>query len=232
MTEKLVLAVPSKGRLMEKTVEAFQAAGMNLRKTGNDRGYRGEIEGNPQIEVAFISASEIAWYLKTGRAHIGVTGEDLLREQMSDADNRVSFMKKLGFGHADVVVAIPDYWIDVRTMSDLGGIAEAFRRSHGRWYRVATKYLNVTRRFFAEKGVTDYRIIESLGATEGTPASGTAELIVDITSTGATLKANGLRILDDGIILRSEANLVASEAAQWGARVKRLRSEIAEKFGL
>lgn len=230
MTEKLILAVPSKGRLMELTAEAFQAAGMNLRKTGNDRGYRGEIEGRDEIEVAFVSASEIAWYLKTGRAHIGVTGEDLLREQMSDADERVAFIKPLGFGHADVVVAIPDCWIDVRTMADLAEIAEAFRRAHGRWYRVATKYLNITRRFFAEKGVTDYRIIESLGATEGTPASGTAELIVDITSTGATLKANGLRILDDGIILRSEANLVASEAALWTPETLHLRAELTEKF--
>jgi ATP phosphoribosyltransferase len=215
MSDRLILGVPSKGRLMEQTAEAFAAAGLTLRKTGNARGYRGEIAELPEIDVAFISASEIAWNLKTGRVHLGVTGEDLVREQMSDADTRVAFLRKLGFGNADVVVAVPDCWIDVRTMADLAEIALPFRRAHGRWYRVATKYLNLTRRFFAAKGLVDYRIVESLGATEGTPAAGTAELIVDITTTGTTLKANGLRVLDDGLVLRSEANLIASNVAEW-----------------
>lgn len=232
MTERLVLAVPSKGRLMEQTIELFAKAGLTLRKTGNDRGYRGEIAGLDPVEVAFISASEIAWYLKTGRAHMGVTGEDLIREQMTDAGTRVTFLKALGFGHADVVVAVPDFWIDVRTMADLDEIAGAFRREHGRWFRVATKYVNTTRRFFAEKGVTDYRIIESLGATEGAPAAGTADLIVDITSTGATLAANGLRVLDDGVILRSQANLVASKAARWSPAARQAENEIMQALGI
>jgi len=215
MSDKLILGVPSKGRLMEQTTEAFAAAGLTLRKTGNERGYRGEIVGLPEVDVAFVSASEIALYLKTGRVHLGVTGEDLVHEQMSDWATRVTFQKKLGFGNADVVVAVPDCWIDVRTMADLAEVALPFRRAHGRWYRVATKYLNLTRRYFAAKGLSDYRIVESLGATEGTPAAGTAELIVDITTTGTTLAANGLRILDDGVILRSEANLISSNAAPW-----------------
>ncbi len=232
MTEKLLLAVPSKGRLMEQTIEMFAKAGLTLRKTGNERGYRGEIAGLDTVEVAFISASEIAWYLKTGRAHMGVTGEDLIREQISDADQRVTFLKALGFGHADVVVAVPNYWIDVRTMADLEEIASNFRREHGRWFRVATKYVNTTRRFFSEKGMADYRIIESLGATEGAPAAGTADLIVDITSTGATLAANGLRILDDGVILKSEANLVASRAAAWSPPARQAENEIMQALGL
>jgi ATP phosphoribosyltransferase len=153
--------------------------------------------------------------LKSGRAHLGVTGEDLIREQMTDANDRVEFVKKLGFGHADVVVAVPNNWLDVRTMGQLDEIAASFEREHGRWFRVATKYMTLTRKFFAARGMSDYRIVESLGATEGTPASGTADLIVDITSTGATLAANGLRILDDGIVLKSEANLVASKVAPW-----------------
>jgi ATP phosphoribosyltransferase len=232
MTEKLLLAVPSKGRLMEQTIEIFANAGLTLRKTGNERGYRGEIVGLETVDVAFISASEIAWYLKTGRAHMGVTGEDLIREQISDADERVSFLKPLGFGHADVVVAVPDYWIDVRTMADLDEIASTFRREHGRWFRVATKYINTTRRYFAAKGVIDYRIVESLGATEGAPAAGTADLIVDITSTGATLTANGLRILDDGIILKSEANLVASKVANWSPAARQAENEIMRALGI
>jgi ATP phosphoribosyltransferase len=232
MTEKLLLAVPSKGRLMEQTIEMFAKAGLILRKTGNERGYRGEIAGLDTVEVAFISASEIAWYLKTGRAHMGVTGEDLIREQISDADERVTFLKPLGFGHADVVVAVPDYWIDVRSMAELDEIAATFRREHGRWFRVATKYINTTRRFFAAKGVIDYRIIESLGATEGAPAAGTADLIVDITSTGATLAANGLRILDDGVILKSEANLIASKVANWSPAARQAENEIMQALGL
>jgi ATP phosphoribosyltransferase len=232
MTEKLVLAVPSKGRLMEQTIDLFGKAGLTLRKTGNERGYRGEIAGIDAVEVSFISASEIAWYLKTGRAHMGVTGEDLVREQISDATERVTFLKALGFGHADVVVAVPNCWIDVRTMADLDEIAAMFRREHGRWFRVATKYINTTRRFFAEKGVIDYRIIESLGATEGAPAAGTADLIVDITSTGATLSANGLRVLDDGVIVQSQANLIASKAANWSPAARQAENEIMQALGI
>lgn len=226
MNECLILAVPSKGRLMEQTAEFLAAAGLNLRKPADQRGYRGSIDGLDAVEVAFISASEIAWYLKTGRAHMGVTGEDLIREHVPDADQRVRLAKKLGFGRADVVVAVPNAWLDVRTMADLDEIAPSFRREHGRWYRVATKYLNLTRRFFAAHGVTDYRIVESLGATEGTPAAGTADLIVDITTTGATLRANGLRVLDDGLILSSEANLVVSHVAPWDAASSAARDAI------
>lgn len=231
MSDRLVFAVPSKGRLMEQTSEFLAKAGLTLRKTGNERGYRGEIAGLDNVDVIFISSSEIAWYIKTGRAHLGVTGEDLIREQISDADERVEFLKKLGFGHADVIVAVPACWIDVRTMADLDEIALSFRRAHGRWYRVATKYMNLTRRFFSAKGVTDYRIVESLGATEGTPAAGTADLIVDITTTGATLKANGLKILDDGVILRSEANLVASNAAPWSPAARQAENALMSALG-
>jgi ATP phosphoribosyltransferase len=216
---------------MEQTAELFAKSGLTLKKTGNDRGYKGEIAEIGNVDVAYVSASEIAWYLKTGRAHLGVTGEDLVREQMSDAEERVEMLKRLGFGHADVVVAVPACWIDVRTMADLDEIALAFRRAHGRWYRVATKYMNLTRRFFAGKGVTDYRIVESLGATEGTPAAGTADLIVDITTTGSTLRANGLKILDDGVILRSEANLVASNAATWTPGARQAENAIMQALG-
>jgi ATP phosphoribosyltransferase len=233
---KLVLAIPSKGRLMEQTTEVFQKAGLTVRKVGHARGYRGEIEGLPEIEVAYVSSSEIAAALKSGSVHLGITGEDLIRESMSDVDTRVLFLKKLGFGFANVVVAVPNWWLDVTTVNDLAAIAMPFRRAHGRWPRAATKYMNLTRRFFTSNGFGDYRIVESLGATEGTPAAGTAEFIVDITTTGETLRANGLRILDDGIILKSEANLVASNLAAWtpelaGARDK-LLAHLASAAGL
>ncbi|MDX2288823.1 MAG: ATP phosphoribosyltransferase [Hyphomicrobiaceae bacterium] len=231
MTERLQIALPSKGRLMEQTSELFAAAGLNVRKTGNERGYRGEIEGFDNVDVLFVSASEIAWYLKTGKAHLGVTGEDLVQEKISDYATRVVFLKKLGFGQADVVVAVPRCWIDVETLADIDAIAGRFREAHGRWFRVATKYLNLTRRHFSEKGFSDYRIVESLGATEGTPAAGTADFIVDITTTGATLAANGLKILADGVILKSQANLVASKAATWTPRHREAENELLRRLG-
>src|SRR5262249_55717337 len=102
-------------------------------------------------------------------------------------------------------------------MADLDDVAIAFRLQHERKMRAATKYVNLTRDFFSSHGITDYRSVESSGATEAAPAAGTAELIVDITTTGATLAANGLKVLDDGVILRSQANLIAARAAKWSA---------------
>jgi len=227
MSEPLIVAVPSKGRLMEQTAEVFARAGMVLKKVGSDRGYRGIIEGIDGAEVIFVSASEIVEQLKAGRAHIGVTGEDLAHEHVADMEKRFQVMRKLDFGHADVVVAAPAAWLDVRVMSDLEAVGRDFRRTHGRHMRVATKYMNITRRHFQANGVTSYRIVESLGATEGTPAAGTAELIVDITTTGTTLKANGLKVLDDGVLLRSEATLFSSRAASWTPDTRAALAEIA-----
>jgi ATP phosphoribosyltransferase len=232
MSANLVFAVPSKGRLMEQTADFLAASGLKLRKVGHDRGYRGEVEGLAGIDVAFVSASEIVGELSRGRAHLGVTGEDLVRENIAEVDKRVAFLKKLGFGRADVVVAVPECWIDVAEIADLGTAAAAFRRVHGRPLRVATKYVNITRRFFAKNGLTDYRIVESLGATEGTPAAGTAEAVVDITTTGATLAANRLKVLVDGVILRSEANLVASKVAPWAPEAAAARDVLLRRLGI
>jgi ATP phosphoribosyltransferase len=230
MSDALVLAVPSKGRLMEQTQEVFARAGLPLRKVGSERGYRGMVEGMEDVEVVFVSASEIADQLKAGSVHLGVTGEDLVREQIADSEKRLQLMRKLGFGHADVVVAVPSAWIDVRVMADLEAVGRDFRRIHGRHMRVATKYMNITRRHFQANGITSYRIVESLGATEGTPGAGTAELIVDITTTGTTLKANGLKVLDDGILLRSEATLFSSRAANWTLEARAAVNEIAARI--
>ena len=216
----LVIAVPSKGRLQENAAAFFSRAGLSLAQTRGSRDYRGSLVGIPDAEVMFLSAGEIVAQLASGGAHLGVTGEDLLREGVPNADSRLELITGLGFGSANVVVAVPQAWIDVWTMADLDEVAAEMRARHGRRLRVATKYMQLTRRFFAEKGVVDYRIVESLGATEAAPQAGTADLIVDITTTGATLAANGLKVLEDGLILRSEANLVASLGAEWstGAR--------------
>lgn len=218
----LTLAVPSKGRLQENAFAFFARAGLKLVQGRGARDYRGVLREIPGVEVAFLSASEIVAQLASGAAHLGVTGEDLIRETIADADDKVELLTPLGFGHANVVVAVPQAWIDVRAMADLEDVAAAFHARRGQRMRVATKYVNLTRRFFAQKGVTDYRIVESLGATEGAPAAGQAELIVDITTTGATLQANALKVLDDGVMLCSQANLVASVGAAWSPEALRL----------
>lgn len=230
-SEPLVLALPSKGRLMEQCNAALARAGLSVTHTGPARGYRGMIlDLAAEIEVNFVSSSEIAQLLKAGTAHLGITGEDLIRETMHDADERVRLVCGLGFGRADVVVAVPRCWLDVQRMADLEEMSIAYRRLHGQRVRVATKYTNLTRRFFAQKGVTGYRIVESLGATEGAPAAALAELIVDITTTGRTLHANDLKVLDDGVILRSQANLVSSNAAPWTPELRALETQIAARF--
>jgi len=220
MTAPFVVAVPSKGRLQENAEAFFSRAGLTLTKAGGARDYRGTIAGLDNVEIAYLSASEIAANLARGAVHLGITGEDLLRENIVDTDKRVALIEGLGFGRADVVVAVPQAWIDVRTMADLDDVATGFRARHNRRMRVATKYINLTRSYFAAHGVLDYRIVESAGATEGAPATGTAELIVDITTTGATLAANGLKVLDDGVMLRSQANLVASRDADWSPQAR------------
>jgi ATP phosphoribosyltransferase len=213
----LVIAMPAKGRLQENAQAFFARAGLELVKPRGARDYRGTIANLPDVEVAYLSAAEIAQLLAQGSVHLGITGEDLLREMIPDTDAKVVFIDALGFGHANVVVAVPQAWIDVHGMADLDDVATAFRLKHDRKMRVATKYVNLTRAFFSAQGITDYRIVESAGATEGAPAAGTAELIVDITTTGTTLAANALKVIDDGLILRSQANLVAARAAKWGA---------------
>ncbi|MET0906433.1 MAG: ATP phosphoribosyltransferase [Tardiphaga sp.] len=220
MSTPFIVAVPSKGRLQENAEAFFSRAGMTLTKAGGVRDYRGTIAGLDNVEIAYLSASEIAANLARGSVHLGITGEDLLRENIVDTDKRVALIEGLGFGRADVVVAVPQAWIDVRTMADLDDVATGFRDQHNRRMRVATKYINLTRAYFAAHGVMDYRIVESAGATEGAPATGTAELIVDITTTGATLAANGLKVLDDGVMLRSQANLVASRDADWSPQAR------------
>jgi ATP phosphoribosyltransferase len=217
MTAPLILAVPSKGRLQENAENFFGRAGLELVKPRGARDYRGTIAGFDGIEIAYLSAAEITSQLAQGAAHLGVTGEDLVREMIPQADERVVLIAALGFGFANVVIAVPQAWIDVRNMADLDDVATAFRLKHERKMRLATKYANLTRDFFAAHGVVDYRIVESSGATEGAPAAGTAEMIVDITTTGATLAANGLKVIEDGVILRSQANLVAARAAPWTA---------------
>ena len=212
----LVLAIPSKGRLKEQTDKYLAEAGFKLKQIGGDRAYKAELKGVEGVEMRLMSASEIARGVLNGEIHLGVTGEDLLREKApTHLEEDVHLLKPLGFGHAKLIVAAPQSWIDVETMADLDEVGAQYQEKNGRRMRVATKYLRLAREFFTQKGVGHYRIVESAGATEGAPAAGSAELIVDITSTGSTLVANGLKIIADGQILASEAQLAASKKADW-----------------
>ncbi|MEQ1937443.1 ATP phosphoribosyltransferase [Mesorhizobium sp. CN5-321] len=225
----VTLALPSKGRLKDQALEILAKAGLPVSLPEDARKYHARIDGRSDIEVVFLSASEIAGEIGAGAVDLGVTGEDLVRETLADWESRAEIVARLGFGHADVVVAVPDIWLDVETMADLDDVAADFRQKHGRRLRIATKYWRLTQQFFTAKhGIQVYRIVESLGATEGAPAAGSADIVVDITSSGSTLRANHLKILSDGVILRSQACLVASRKARAPAD-EALIAEIGEK---
>lgn len=215
MGAALSFALPSKGRLQEQVAGFLDDVGLKPITAARD--YRGTLSGEPGVEIKLMSSGEIAGALMAGDVHFGITGEDLIRETIADANHAVALLQPLGFGFADVVVAVPQAWIDVSTMAELDDVCTGFHARHKHRLRIATKYLSLTRGFFAAHGISDYRIVESLGATEGAPAAGVAEAIVDITTSGATLAANGLKVLNDGVILKSQAQLAASLKAQWSA---------------
>jgi len=210
----LKLGVPSKGRLMEKTVEWFARHGIALGRAGSEREYAGYVAGIEGVELVLLSAGEIPRELATGRIHLGVTGTDLIREKLGQWEQQVEEMAPLGFGQADLVIAVPRAWVDVSHLDDLDAAAAAFRARHGFRLRIATKYHRLVRDFLREAGVADYQLVDSQGATEGTIKNETAEAIADITSSGDTLRANHLRVLEDGLILKSQATLCRAREAE------------------
>lgn len=207
------LGVPSKGRLMEKTFDWFGQRGVTLGRAGSDREYAGKVEGIEGVELVLLSAGEIPRELNAGRIHLGVTGTDLVREKLGQWEQRVEELAELGFGHADLILAVPAFWVDVESLDDLDAAAAAFRARHGFRMRIATKYHRLVREYLKEKDVADYQLVDSQGATEGTVKNETAEAVADITSTGETLRANHLKILPEGTILKSQATLFRSRSA-------------------
>ena len=217
----LKIGVPSKGRLMEKTFEWFGARGVTMARSGSDREYAGAVDGIEGVELVLLSAGEIPRELAAGRIHLGVTGSDLVRDKLADWSSQVAELAPLGFGHADLVLAVPVSWVDVETVDDLDAAAAAFRRAHGFRLRIATKYHRLVREFLTAQGVADYQLVDSQGATEGTVKNLTAEAIADITSSGETLRANHLKILSDGMMHQSQAVLFAARAADWQPETRR-----------
>ncbi len=216
---------------MEDTLGWFAARGIGLARAGGERNYalRSDWEG---VEPVLLSAGEIPRELEAGRIHLGVTGSDLVREKVPAWDARVEALAPMGFGHADVVIAVPRFWVDVDTLDDLDGACAAFRRTHGHRLRIATKYHRLTRDFLRAHGVADYLLVDSQGATEGAVRGEAAEAIADITSTGETLQANGLKVLADGVVHRSEATLFRSLGAPWGAGEAAELAGLLERLGL
>jgi ATP phosphoribosyltransferase len=231
---RLTLAIPSKGRLKEQCEEAFAALGLSVSRTDGERSYRARLSGAgiPEIDVLLLSSAEIAERLTRGTLQAGITGQDLLEEAADPAVSPARVLARLGFGEARVVVAVPAFWLDVDTLADLEGAGRRLREHQGRRLILATKYPALTRRHLSRAGVTEYRIVDSAGATEAAPASGSADLIVDITTTGATLKANQLRILSDGELLDSQAALAFSTAAVWSEPARDALKALAARTGL
>ncbi|MCA0273188.1 MAG: ATP phosphoribosyltransferase [Proteobacteria bacterium] len=228
----LKLGVPSKGRLLEQCFDWFGQRGITLRKSGSDREYAGAVDGAEGLELVLLSAGEIPRELASGRIHLGVTGSDLVRDKLADWDRQVAELAPLGFGHADLFIAVPASWPDVETLDDLDAAAAQFRRAHGHRLRIATKYHRLVRDFLTSNGVADYQLVDSQGATEGTVKNLTAEAIADITSTGETLRANHLKILSDGLIHQSQATLYAARSADWTNGAPAVLASLAARLGI
>jgi len=227
----LKLGVPSKGRLMQKTFDWFAARGITLTRSGSDREYAGEVQGVDGVSLVLLSAGEMPRELATGRIHLGVTGTDLVHEQLPRWREQLQRVAPLGFGRADLILAVPQFWVDVDTLDDLDAAAAGFRAAHGHRMRIATKYHRLVREYLREAGVVDYALVDSQGATEGTVAVETAEMVADITSTGETLRANHLKLLSDGLILRSQATLWRSRVAKVSKAEAKALEQILARVG-
>ena len=211
MKNLITIGLPSKGRLKEDSISFFEKNNFKPTSNGGERNYFAQIDNLPNGQVIYLHAKEIIQRLADGTIDIGISGLDLLRESAINLQKKIEVKKKLNFGLANVVIAIPNDWIDVQTVADLEEISFDFRDKKNTRLRVATKYPNLTNNFLVSKGITQYKLVPSLGATETYPFVGSSEIITDITSSGKTLKDNNLRVLKDGMILKSQACILFSK---------------------
>ena len=230
MTKNIInIGLPSKGRLKHDTINIFKKNKLNIYSERGERDLFGYIKKIPNVKIIYLHARECIEQLSLGNIDIGFSGYDLFKESEINVQNKILINKRYDYGKANLVLAIPDLWIDVQTLLDLDEVADEFKKKKKRLLRVATKYPNLTRQFLYSKGVTQFRLVQSLGSTEVAPFTGTAEIISDITSTGATLKANNLRILKDGEILKSQACLMISKKSLNKKRIKSLIKTFSKK---
>ena len=223
MTKNIInIGLPSKGRLKHDTINIFKKNKLNIYSERGERDLFGYIKKIPNVKIIYLHARECIEQLSLGNIDIGFSGYDLFKESEINIQNKILINKRYDYGKANLVLAIPDLWIDVQTLLDLDEVADEFKKKKKGLLRVATKYPNLTRQFLYSKGVTQFQLVQSLGSTEVAPFTGTAEIISDITSTGATLKANNLRILKDGEILKSQACLMISKKSLNKKRIKSL----------
>ena len=221
MTKNIVnIGLPSKGRLKHDTINIFKKNKLNIYSERGERDLFGYIKKIPNVKIIYLHARECIEQLSLGNIDIGFSGYDLFKESEINAQNKILINKRYDYGKANLVLAIPDLWIDVQTLLDLDEVADEFKKKKKKLLRIATKYPNLTRQFLYSKGVTQFQLVQSLGSTEVAPFTGTAEIISDITSTGATLKANNLRILKDGEILKSQACLMISKKSLNKKKIK------------
>ena len=222
MKNMINIGIPSKGRLRKDILKIFKKNKLDLISERGERDLLGSIKNLSNIKILYLHAREIVERLGDGSLDLGFSGYDLLKESEVNTQNKINVVKKYGFGKATLVVAIPDAWIDVQTIADLEEIAFEFKDKKKKRLRVATKYPNLTREFLFSKGVTQFKLVSSLGATESYPFTGSSEIITDIVSTGETLRANNLRVLKDGKILKSEACIMISKLASKNKLVKKI----------
>ena len=209
MSKLIKIGLPSKGRLKEESLKAFKKNNFFIKDS--KRNYLSEIKNFTPNEVVFSHSKEIVERIANNSLDIGISGYDLLKESLPGIQKNIQVFSSLNFGFANLVVAVPDAWIDVQTIADLEEISFEFKDKNKGKLRVATKYPNLTNDFLLSKGLTQYKIVNSLGSTEIYPFTGQSEIVTDITSTGATLRANKLRILKDGDILKSSACILISK---------------------
>ena len=216
------IGIPSKGRLKNDTLKIFKKKKLRIYSERGARDLFGYIKRISNIKIIYLHARECIEQLSLGNIDVGFSGIDLLKESEINIQNKIKVIKKYQFGKANLVLAIPDLWLDVQTLLDLDEVADEFKKKKKKLLRVATKYPNLTRQFLYSKGVTQFQLVKSLGSTEVAPFTGTAEIISDITSTGATLKANNLRVLKDGKILKSQACLMMSKLSLRKSGIKKI----------
>ena len=211
MKNVITIGLPSKGRLKDKAISFFEEKGFKILQSSKERNYFATIENKPNLKIIYLHAKEIIQRMGDGTLDLGISGLDLLNESEKNLQDKIIIKNKLNFGKANLVVAVPDDWIDVQTIADLEEVSFDIRSKRNTRLRVATKYPNLTNDFLLSKGVTQYKLISSLGATETYPFIGSSEIITDITSTGKTLLDNNLRVLKDGHILNSTACLFVAK---------------------